>query len=186
MNQSPLRIHSSISSQTEDNDKLCELFLRLITKVTVQRVQWQSHQPLPCLTTNVKTQAKWNNKLTNNSFGRSRTLQHKQKTLTITWIIHLSDCPRRLQHKHKQWQTRLVGNYLTNLLQSLPSMTKRSCDQISNLTLMNIIEKKYYQFLDMQTLQHKQEKIIIQWINHLSTDPEHDKQSLGIYFILFR
>jgi hypothetical protein len=116
MNQSPLRIHSSISSQAEDNDKLCELFLRLITKVTVQRVQWQSHQPLPCLTTNVKTQAKWNNKLTNNSFGRSRTLQHKQKTLTITWIIHLSDCPRTLQHKHKQWQTRLVGNYLTNLL----------------------------------------------------------------------
>lgn len=51
---------------------------------------------------------------------------------------------------------------------------------------MNIIEKKYYQFLDMQTLQHKQEKIIIQWINHLSTDPEHGKQSLGIYFILFR
>jgi hypothetical protein len=45
---------------------------------------------------------------------------------------------------------------------------------------MNIIEKKYYQFLDMQTLQHKQEKIIIQWINHLSTDPEHGKQSLGI------
>jgi hypothetical protein len=51
---------------------------------------------------------------------------------------------------------------------------------------MNIIEKKYHQFLDMQMLQHKQEKIIIQWINHLSTDPEHDKQSLGIYFILFR
>ena len=48
-------------------------------------------------------------------------------------------------------------------------MKKQSCDQISNLTLMNIIEKKYYQ-----------------WINHLSTDPEHDKQSLGIDFILFR
>ena len=27
-------------------------------------------------------------------------------------------------------------------------MKKQSCDQISNLTLMNIIEKKYYQFLD--------------------------------------
>lgn len=40
--------------------------------------------------------------ITNNLPGRSRTLQHKQKTLTITWIILFSDCPRTLQHKHKQ------------------------------------------------------------------------------------
>jgi len=127
----------------------------------------------------------YNDSLINHLSGWPQTLKRKQNEITSSPIIYLADhelyninrkhwqshgsstshCPRTLQHKQKQWQTRLVGNYLTNLLQNLHSMKKQSCDQISNLTLMNIIKKRYYQFLDMQTLQHKQEKIIIQWIN---------------------
>lgn len=112
-----------------------------------------------------------------------QTLKRKQNEITSSPIIYLAD-HELYNTNRKHWQSH--GSSTS------PTAPERICQiyckfyRASNLTLMNIIEKKYYQFLDMQTLQHKQEKIIIQWINHLSTDPEHDKQSLGIYFILFR
>jgi len=65
-------------------------------------------------------------------------------------------------------------------------MKKQSCDQISNLTLMNIIEKKVLPFsgyANVTTQTGKNNNPMDEgplW----STDPERDKQSLGILFYL--